>query len=130
MAVNPEIVMNYQFVRDQRGHPIAQFEMGCELFSHWFAEELGTDQNKIAAILEAIQQLENKEIKAFVLEGNDITLSLDPYEVELRSKILDVDAPNELPEGTELYDQESISGCGLEDFYSVLSSWNDFVAGK
>lgn len=122
--------MNYQFVRDQRGQPIAQFEMGSEIFSHWFAEELGNDQDKIATILGAIQQLQSKEIKEFVLEGNDITLSLDPYEVEVRSKILDVDAPIDLPEGTELYDQESISGCGLEDFSSVLSSWKEFVAGK
>jgi uncharacterized protein YacL (UPF0231 family) len=74
--------------------------------------------------------LQSKEIKEFVLEGNDINLSLDPYEVEVRSKILDVDAPIELPEGTELYDQESISGCGLEDFSNVLNSWQEFVAGK
>lgn len=130
MTVNLEIFMNYQFVRDQQGKPIAQFEMGSEIFSHWFAEELGNDQSKISSILEAIEQLQSKEIKEFVLEGNDINLSLDPYEVEVRSKILDVDAPIELPEGTELYDQESISGCGLEDFSNVLNSWQEFVAGK
>lgn len=122
--------MNYQFVRDHLGSPIAQFEMGSELFSLWFSEELGTDKTKIASVQEAIEQLQSKKIKEFVLQGDDITLSLDPYEVEVRSKILDVDAPDELPEGTELYDQESISGCGLEDFASVLTSWSDFVKGK
>jgi uncharacterized protein YacL (UPF0231 family) len=122
--------MNYQFIRDQRGNPIAQFEMGSEIFTLWFAEELGNDKNKVAEILKAIEQLQNKEIKEFVLEGSDITLTLDPYEVEIRSKLLDVDAPDELPEGTELYDQESISGCGLEDFASVLESWKKFIAGK
>lgn len=122
--------MNYQFVRDVSGSPLAQFEMGSELFSLWFSEELSDDNEKIILLFDVIQQLQNKSLKEYVFEGNDITLSLDPYEVEVRSKILDVDAPAELPEGTELYDQESISGCGLEDFLLVLSSWNDFVSGK
>ena len=122
--------MNYQFRRDQQGSPLAQFDMGSETFSRWFSEELGDDHDKIAAILAAIQQLQSEQIKEFVLQGNDISLSLDPYEVEVRSKILDIDAPDELPEGTELYDQESIAGCGLEDFIRVITSWNDFVGEK
>lgn len=123
-------VMNYQFVRDLNGSPIAQFDMGSEAFSRWFSEELGDDQNKINAILEAIERLQHEQIKEFVLQGDETNLLLDRYEVEVRSKILDIDGPDVLPEGTELYDQESISGCGLEDFISVLHSWRDFVAGN
>ena len=122
--------MNYQFIRDLQGCPLAQFEMGSEAFSRWFSEKLGDQQNKITEIFKVIQQLEERQIKGFVLPGNDISLSLDPYEVEVRSNILDIDAPDQLPEGTELYNQESIAGCGLEDFKLVLSSWSDFVAGK
>jgi len=122
--------MNYQFIRDPLGSPTAQFDMGSEIFSTWFSEELGTDQGKIAAVLEAVQQLQNKQIKEYVLEGNDVNLKLDADEVEVRSKILDIDAPSELPEGTELYDQECISGCGLEDFISVLNLWCDFILEK
>lgn len=122
--------MNYQFIRDLQGSPVAEFEMGSETFSQWFTQELGTDENKIAAVFNAIQQLESRQIKEFLLQGNDVSLLLDPYEVEARSKILDVDAPDELPEGTELYDQESIAGCGLEDFIQVLQSWRDFVSGN
>jgi hypothetical protein len=123
-------MMNYQFIRDLQGSPVAEFEMGSETFSQWFTQELGTDENKIAAVFNAIQQLESRQIKEFLLQGNDVSLLLDPYEVEARSKILDVDAPDELPEGTELYDQESIAGCGLEDFIQVLQSWRDFVSGN
>jgi uncharacterized protein YacL (UPF0231 family) len=122
--------MNYQFIRDQQGSPFAQFDMGSETFSRWFSEELGNDQEKIDAILEGIGQLQSEKIKKFVLQGKEISLSLDSYEVEVRSSILDIEAPDELPEGTELYDQESIAGCGLEDFIGVLNSWNDFIAGK
>ena len=120
--------MNYQFIRDQHGSPIAEFDMGSEAFSNWFSQELGNDQNKINTILEAIEQLQSKQIKEFVLKGNEINLLLDYYEVEVKSKMLDMEAPDDMPEGTELYDQESISGCGLEDFTHVLNSWNDFVA--
>ncbi len=120
--------MNYQFIRDLQGSPVAQFDMGSEAFTLWFSEELGSDQSKIAAILTAIEQVQTEQIKEFVLEGMDINLSLDRYEVEVRSKMLDIDAPDELPEGAELYDQESIAGCGLEDFVRVLNSWKDFVA--
>lgn len=122
--------MNYQFIRDQRGSPFAQFDMGSETFSRWFSEELGNDQEKINAILEGIAQLQSEKIKKFALQGKEISLSLDAYEVEVRSSILDIEAPDELPEGTELYDQESMAGCGLEDFIGVLNSWNDFIAGK
>jgi hypothetical protein len=122
--------MNYQFKRDQHGSPVAEFDMGSEAFTHWFTQELGNDQEKIAAIFVAIEQLESKQIKEFVIKGKEFGLLLDPYEVEIRSTILSLEAPEELPEGTELYDQESMSGCGLEDFLHVLRSWSDFVKGK
>jgi len=122
--------MNYQFIRDQQGSPVAEFNMGSETFSQWFTQELSTDHHKIEAIFKAIQELKSQQIKEFVLQGNEISLLLDPDEVEVRSKILDIQAPDELPEGTQLYDQESISGCGLEDFIRVLQSWSDFVSGN
>lgn len=122
--------MNYQFIRDLEGSPIAQFDMGSETFSRWFSEELGSDENKIAVVFEIIQKLQSEQIKEYVLQGSEFNLSLDQDEVEIRSKTLDVEAPVNLPEGTELYDQESIAGCGLEDFSHVLASWNDFVFGK
>lgn len=121
-------MMNYQFIRDQQGSPVAEFDMGSETFSQWFTQELGTDQHKIETIFKAIQALRSRQINEFVQQGNEINLLLDPDEVEVRSKILDIQAPDELPEGTQLYDQESIAGCGLEDFIRVLQSWSDFVS--
>jgi len=119
--------MNYQFIRDQNGSPIAKFEMGSEVFSQWFSDELGRDKQKLDAIFEAIKQLDSKQIKEFELAGNELNLIMDADEVEVRSKFIDADAPDELPEGTEVYDQESIAGCGLEDFAQVLKSWQAFI---
>jgi uncharacterized protein YacL (UPF0231 family) len=91
-------MMNYQFIRDQQGSPVAEFDMGSEIFSQWFTQELGTDQHKIEAIFKAIQELRSRQIKEFVLQGNEINLLFDPDEVEARSKILDIQAPDELPD--------------------------------
>jgi len=120
--------MNYQFKRNRKGKPLAQFDMGSEAFSHWFSQELGGDKEKIELLRKVVKQLQNKEIKEFALPGKEINLSLDLYEVEVKSTMLSMDAPDDMPEGTELYDQESISGCGLEDFSHVLDSWLDFVS--
>lgn len=119
--------MNYQFTRDHLGNPIAKFEMGSETFSQWFTEELGKDKQKLRSIFDAIHRLENKQIKEFMLPGKEFDLVLDKDEVEVKSKYLDTDTPDELPEGTEVYDQELLSGCGLEDFTIVLKSWQEFI---
>ncbi|GAB2694969.1 YacL family protein [Aliiglaciecola sp. 3_MG-2023] len=122
--------MNYQFIRNLQGEPEAQFEMGHEAFSRWFTEELGTREDNISALFTAIDALQKHQMKGYLLEGKEFNLRLDCDEVEVRSKDLDMDGPDELPEGTELYDQESVSGCGLDDFIQVLSSWRDFVCGQ
>lgn len=119
--------MNYQFTRDIDGEPRAEFEMGCETFTLWFNEELGSNRDKIENIQQAIEQIQSKSLKEYTQPGNDINLCIDSDEVEVRSKTLDIELADELPEGTEAYDQESIAGCGLEDFIKVFNSWCDFV---
>jgi|SaaInl59LU_5_DNA_1037362.scaffolds.fasta_scaffold77523_2 uncharacterized protein YacL (UPF0231 family) len=123
--------MNYQFIRDISGQALAKFDMGGETFAQWFSEELGNDKAKIDALLHAIEQLNNKQINTFELPGKEIHLRMNADEVEAVSKYLDNDdfesQAEDLPEGTQVYDQESASGCGLEDFAQVLASWKDFI---
>ena len=120
--------MDYQFTRNEQGVAIAEFEMGSEVFSRWFSEELCERQEKIDEIRQAIEDLENRHIDQFVWQGSELRITLNADEVEVRSKVLDLDALDDLPEGTELYDQEFIAGCGLDDFKQVLLSWSDFIA--
>ena len=119
--------MDYQFTRNELGVAIAEFEMGSEVFSRWFSEELGEQQEKITEIQQAIENLERQHIDQFVWQGQELRITLNADEVEVRSKVLDLDALEDLPEGTELYDQEFIGGCGLDDFKQVLISWHDFI---
>jgi hypothetical protein len=120
--------MDYQFVRNEQGSAIAEFEMGSEVFARWFSEELCEQTQKIVEIKQAIEELENRQIDHFVWQGNELRLTLTADEVVIRSKVLDLDALEDLPEGTELYDQEFVAGCGLDDFKRVLLSWHQFIA--
>ncbi|MFT4940853.1 MAG: hypothetical protein ACI88A_003914 [Paraglaciecola sp.] len=121
--------MDYQFLHDKNAQPSAVFAMGGETLGQWFTQELGDDQQKIIALLDVIEQLEKKEISEYRLIGSEYDLELNADEVEVLSHRLDYAAPDELPEGTELYDQESMSGCGMEDFKDVLMSWVKFIGG-
>lgn len=119
--------MDYQFIRNENAQPVAEFSMGAEAMARWFNEELGCDKNKITQLLDIISQLQRKQITTYLLKGTEYQLHLDTEEAEVLSKWLSNEAPEDLPEGTELYDQESIAGCGLEDFKQVLESWQDFI---
>ncbi|WJG10687.1 YacL family protein [Aliiglaciecola sp. LCG003] len=119
--------MNYQFSRGPFDQPQAIFEMGAEAFGKWFSDELGDNQQKISSLFSIIEQLESKQIKEHRFNGAEYGLFLDQYEVEVYSQTQDSLPDDDLPEGTEVYDQETRAGCGLEDFKHVLISWREFI---
>ncbi|MFT4993565.1 MAG: hypothetical protein ACI965_000585 [Paraglaciecola sp.] len=121
--------MDYQFIRNEDAQPMAIFSMGAETLGRWISDELGSDQVKIQALLQVIDTLQRKEMTEYQLQGVEYDIELNHDEIEVRAHELSLSAPEELPEGTELYDQESITGCGLEDFKQVLLSWQDFIQG-
>lgn len=119
--------MDYQFIRNDRAEPAAIFEMGAETLGLWFSEELGRDRQKIKHLLDVIQQLEHKDIEQYALQGREFNMDLTRDEIEVYAAITRDEGVIDIPEDTELYDQESICGCGLEDFKEVLLSWQEFV---
>ncbi|MFT6896452.1 MAG: hypothetical protein ACJA13_000853 [Paraglaciecola sp.] len=126
---NKETLMDYQFTRNDKAEPVAIFAMGAESLGHWFTEELGTDQQKIIDLLKTIEQLEHRQISEFQLTGKEFNLELTIDEVEVYASIMRNQMDEDLPEDTNLYDQESITGCGLEDFKIALLSWTKFIGG-
>ena len=121
--------MDFQFIRNENAQPLALFSMGAETLGRWLSEELGADPQKTTDLLHVIETLERKNIAEYRLQGREYDLLLNQHEIEVIAHELSLVAPEELPEGCELYDQESISGCGLEDFKQVLLSWLDFIQG-
>ena len=119
--------MEYQFTKEGASRPLAIFDMGNEALARWFNEELSGDKIQISKLLDVCSQLQYGSLNEYCCQGSELDLLMNKYEVEVNSHILSAPVPEELPEGTEIYDSESVSGCGLEDFKKVLISWQEFV---
>jgi len=120
--------VDYEFSYDLLGQPIAQFSMGHEAIGRWFCEELCNNQQRIDELLNIIEQIEQRCINQRRLIGSEFELHIDINEVEIFAQTLNFDVVEDLPEDTNLYDEESHSGCGLPDFKQALLSWKTFVS--
>lgn len=118
--------MDYEFTLDEYDRPIAEFSSGFEAFGRWFSEQL-SDQHAIVELLEIIQQLEQQRISSRQIFSSDSHLLLAQDDVEVKALALDGEYEEELPENTQLYDDEAYANCGLPDFKDALIAWQKFV---
>ena len=118
--------MEYQFTMRFSKYPSATFEMGGEAFGYWFSDELRDDQTKISNLIHTIQKLQDRQIQEFKLTGKHYDLLLTTEEAEVRSHAYSDGTEDAPPEGAE-WCSSIIAGCGLQDFESVLLSWQDFT---
>ncbi len=119
--------VDYDFSFDEYDKPIAEFSMGHEAMGSWFSDELGANQQRIEELCDIIEQLISRRIQQRLIEGTEYQLRLSQEDAEVRALSLDLDIDEELPEDTHLYDEESFSECGLEDFQQALLSWQAFI---
>ena len=119
--------MDYEFTRDEYGKVFAQFSMGHEAIGRWFSQELGTDQAALVELLERIDALEQRKIGQHRIEGDEYQLRLNWDQIEVLAMALEIDVDEELPESTNLYDQELFSECGLQDFKQAVLRWQEFI---
>lgn len=120
--------MDYEFSYNLLGQPIAQFSMGHEVIGRWFSEELCDNQQRIEELLDVIGQVEQRRIIQHQIIGSGLVLQINLDEVEISAQALDYEVDEDLPENTNLYDEESHCGCGLPDFKEVLLAWKKFVS--
>lgn len=118
--------MDYEFTLDEYDRPFAEFQVGFEAIGRWFTEEL-IDQHAIAELLAAIEQLEQHRIRRRELFSSDSHLLLTHEGIEVKSLVLDSEFEQELPEDTQLYDDEAYAHCGLPDFKDALVAWLHFL---
>ena len=120
--------MDYDFTFDEYDKPIAEFSMGHEAIGSWFNDELGTNQQRIEELVDILEQLVNRRIQQRQVDGTEYQLRMNQEDVEVRALSLGMEVDDEeLPENTNLYDNESYAECGLEDFQQVLISWQEFI---
>ena len=123
--------MEYQFRRNRiEGTVFAEFSMDHEVLGRWFAEELGDDNSRANNILTQIILIKTGSKNQWRHVGADLTIDIDTEQVRVFANVIDFEEEHDLDEAMNLYDAESESYCGLEDFESVLQSWLAFINQK
>ncbi|MXS46428.1 UPF0231 family protein [Escherichia coli] len=110
--------MDYEFLRDITGVVKVRMSMGHEVVGHWFNEEVKEN----LALLDEVEQA------AHALKGSERSW-MDGEEVMVRANQLEF-AGDEMEEGMNYYDEESLSLCGVEDFLQVVAAYRNFVQQK
>ncbi len=119
--------MDYDFSFDEYDKPVAEFSMGHEAIGTWFNDELGKNEQRIEEIIEILDQLVNRRIQQRQIEGTEYKLRMNQENVEVIALSLGLELDEELPENTNVYEDESFAECGLEDFQEALISWQEFI---
>lgn len=119
--------MEYQFTHTMHGI-VAKCSMDHEAFAHWLNTEAIDNKELIATVLTQIEHSRNAFPNDYewVLEGREYSLYLNESEVMVKANNLDDAFLGEMEEGFEIYDQESIAFCGLEDFEKFLTAYQRF----
>lgn len=121
--------MEYQFRRDIVGQPEARFSMDHEAVGIWLTCELSTNAPMLKTLLTTIERLLNKELWEYELEGHDYQLVLTRNQVEIKASLLQSEMYSDEMEDMDYYDCESSCHCGLNDFKTMLLSWQEFISG-
>jgi uncharacterized protein YacL (UPF0231 family) len=118
--------MDYQFIRNDYNEAEAIFSGSHVAMGHFLTSELATDMAKMNAIREAITRLDNQCIESFEWLGKEYKLVIENGDVCITALVLEHELYDDLPESTQLYDDEQKSECGLSDFSEVLEDWLAF----
>lgn len=122
--------MEYQFTHTMHG-VVTKCSMDHEAFARWLNTELAANPQDLAKILQEIDRCR----KAFpnyyeaIFEGREYSLYISYDEVVAKANNLEMkfDDLDEIGEGLNYYDEESIAFCGLEDFEAFLIAYQRFL---
>lgn len=120
--------MDYEFLRDITGVVKVRMSMGHEVVGHWFNEEVKENLALLDEVEQAAHALKGSE-QSRQRAGHEYTLWMDGEEVMVRANQLEF-AGDEMEEGMNYYDEESLSLCGVEDFLQVVAAYRNFVQQK
>jgi len=115
-----EHTMDYEFLRDITGVVKVRMSMGHEVVGHWFNEEVKENLALLDEVEQAAHALKGSE-RSWQRAGHEYTLWMDGEEVMVRANQLEF-AGDEMEEGMNYYDEESLSLCGVEDVLQEVHS--------
>ncbi len=121
--------MEYQFTRTAYG-VITKCSMEHEAFGYWLNNEI-TEESDLQVIFEKITQCKATYPNAFEwqLNGKEYSLYINNDEilVKANSLMLNYVDEDEIEDDFQLYTQESIAVCGIEDFEKFLTAYQEFL---
>ena len=120
--------MEYEFLRDLTGQVKVRMSMDHEAVGHWFNDEVSENLALLAEVEAAAQSIKGSQ-RQWQRVGREYTLWMDDEEVMIRANQLAFDN-DELEEGMNYYDEESLAFCGVEDFLAVIAAYRQFLQGR
>ena len=120
--------MDYEFLRDITGVVKVRMSMGHEVVGLWFNEEVKETLALLDEVAQAALALKGSE-RSWQRAGHEYTLWMEGEEVMVRANQLEF-AGDEMEEGMNYYDEESLSLCGVEDFLPGVAAYRNFVQQK
>ena len=117
--------MDYEFLRDVTGRVLVRMSMGHEVVGHWFNEEVKENLALLDEVEQAAHAVKGSE-RSWHRAGHEYTLWMDGEEVMIRANQLEFTG-DEMEEGMNYYDEESLSLCGVEDFLQVVNAYREFL---
>ncbi|MGX2970578.1 UPF0231 family protein [Ursidibacter sp. B-7004-1] len=120
--------MEYQFTHTMHG-VVAKCSMDHEAFARWLNIEISNNPKELQDIFTEIAKCYIAPNYEAIFEGKEYTLYLSADEVMAKANNLDMafDDLDEMEEGFNFYNEESIAFCGLEDFEAFLQAYQRFV---
>ncbi|MCL1079348.1 YacL family protein [Parashewanella spongiae] len=120
--------MDYEFRNNSlEDSVVALFSMEHQAVGRWFTEEIAKDKDKLSTILSVIEHISKDGVTEKKIIGKSITLELSYERVLVYENCIQYDNDYLLEEDMNLYDEESIASCGLEDFRDAMLSYQEFI---
>ena len=122
--------MDYEFTKQADGRLRVKLAMGHEAFGHWLNDAIATNLTLLADVLRDVERVQQGEVEMLTLHSAWYTLQLGDGEAEISANVVQFEFGDELEPDMAYYDDEQMSGCGLEDFQRLLLAWQDFVQSE
>lgn len=122
--------MDYEFIKQADGRLRVKLAMGHEAFGYWLNDAIASNLTLLADILRDVERVQQGEVEMLTLHSAGYTLQLGDGEAEISANVVQFEFGDELEPDMAYYDDEQMSGCGLEDFQRLLLAWQDFVQSE
>ncbi len=123
--------MEYEFIHDAiTGEAKARFSLEHEVIGPWIETEIGHSNDKLAYLLNLIDQVEKGTSQEVLVTGHEYSVAINNEDISVQTNASlngSESIPDMLTSEHINLDQNEVAGCGLDDFRQLLLSWGKFT---